>query len=66
MFCLFCVVPSIICVYMCTEQLPPVGYPVAVKYISNIIYKIIHQVYKLCDSSHITDIRIVSVEFREF
>jgi magnesium-transporting ATPase (P-type) len=42
MYCLFCVVlrivcfvtfPCIVCVYMCTEQLPPGGYPVAVKYI---------------------------------
>ena len=33
MYCLFCVVLCIVCVYMCTELLPPGGYPVAVKYI---------------------------------
>jgi len=33
MYCLFCDVPCIVCVYMCTEQLPPGGYPTAVKYI---------------------------------
>jgi hypothetical protein len=33
MYCLFCNVPCIVCVYMCTEQLPPGGYPIAVKYI---------------------------------
>ena len=34
MYCLFCDVPCIVCVYVCTEQLPPGGYPIAVKYIS--------------------------------
>jgi len=29
MYCLFCDVPCIVCVYMCTEQLPPGGYPIA-------------------------------------
>jgi len=33
MYCLFCVVLCIVFVYMCTEQLPPAGYPIAVKYI---------------------------------
>jgi len=33
MYCLFCDVSCIVCVYMCTEQLPPGGYPIAVKYI---------------------------------
>jgi len=33
MYYLFCDVPCIVCVYMCTEQLPPGGYPIAVKYI---------------------------------
>ena len=33
MYCLFCDVPSIVCVYMCTEQLPPGGYTITVKYI---------------------------------
>jgi hypothetical protein len=32
-FILFTVVPCTVCVYMCTEQLPPGGYPIAVKYI---------------------------------
>jgi len=39
MYCLFCDVPCIVCVYMCVEQLPPGGYQIAVKYIiSYIIY----------------------------
>jgi len=29
---LFCDVLCIVCVYMCTELLPPGGYPIAVKY----------------------------------
>jgi hypothetical protein len=33
MYCLFCVVLRIVCVYMCTVLLPPGGYPIAVKYI---------------------------------
>jgi len=33
MYCLFCDVLYIVCLYMCTEQLPPGGYPIAVKYI---------------------------------
>jgi hypothetical protein len=33
MYCLFRVFLCIVCVYMCTELLPPGGYPVAVKYI---------------------------------
>jgi len=33
MYCLFCVVLCIVCVYMCTVLLPPVGYPIVVKYI---------------------------------
>jgi hypothetical protein len=32
-YCLFYVVLCIVCVYMCTELLPPGGYPIAVKYI---------------------------------
>ena len=34
MYCLFCVVLCIVCVYMCTELLPPAGYPIAIKNIS--------------------------------
>jgi hypothetical protein len=33
MYCLFCDVPCIVRMYMCTEQLPPGGYPIAVKYV---------------------------------
>ena len=33
MYCLFCAVLWIVCVYMCSELLPPGGYPIAVKYI---------------------------------
>jgi len=38
-FCVLCIVcfvtfPVFVCVYMCTEQLPPGGYPIAVKYIA--------------------------------
>jgi len=38
MYCLFCDVPCIVCVYMCTEQLSPGGYPIAVKYVSYHIF----------------------------
>jgi hypothetical protein len=34
MYYLFCDVPCIVCVYMCTVLLPPSGYQIAVKYIS--------------------------------
>jgi len=34
LYCLFWDVSCVVCVYMCTEQLPPGGYPIAVKYIS--------------------------------
>jgi hypothetical protein len=37
MYCLFCVVLCIVCVYMCTELLPPGGYPIAVKYVISYI-----------------------------
>jgi len=36
---LFCDVPCIICVYMCTVLLLPGGYPIAVKYITYHIIK---------------------------
>ena len=51
MYCLFCVVLWIVCVYMCTELLPLGGYPIAVKYI--ISYRII--------SYHIISISCLSV-----
>jgi hypothetical protein len=44
MYCLFCVVLCIICVYMCTELLPPGGCPIAVKYI---IYIISYHMYHI-------------------
>jgi hypothetical protein len=47
---MFCDVPCIVCVYMCTEQLPSGGYPIAVKYIisCNVISlaKYVHKIYK--------------------
>jgi len=43
MYCLFCVVLCVVCVYMCTELLPPGGYPIAVKYIIYHIYHIIQE-----------------------
>jgi len=36
MYCLFCVVLCIVFVYMCAEQLPRGGYPIAVKYVYHI------------------------------
>ena len=33
MYYLFCVVLCIVYMHMCTELLPPGGYPIAVKYI---------------------------------
>jgi hypothetical protein len=32
-YCSFCDVPCIVCVCMCTEQTPPRGYPIVIKYI---------------------------------
>ena len=40
MYCWFCVVPCIVCVYMCAVLLPPGGYPIAVKYIISNQYTI--------------------------
>jgi len=37
----FCDFPCIICVYMCTELLPPGGYPIAVKFIISYRNKIL-------------------------
>jgi len=34
MYCLFCDVLCIVCVYMCTVLLPPGGYPITVKHIT--------------------------------
>jgi len=43
MYCLFCVILGIVCVYMCTVLLPPGDYPIAVKYIiSNIKLDAVH------------------------
>jgi hypothetical protein len=44
MYCLFCVVLCIICVYMCTELLPLGGYPIAVKYIISYISYITYHI----------------------
>jgi len=44
MYCLLCDVLCIVCVYMCTEQLPPGGYPIAVKYIISYHKNFAHQV----------------------
>jgi hypothetical protein len=41
MYCLFCVVLCIVCVQMCTELLPPGGYPTAINNIYS-IYIIYH------------------------
>jgi hypothetical protein len=50
MWCLFCDVPCIVCVYMCTEQLPPGGYLIAVKYI--ISYHIsYHIICEVCEGA---------------
>jgi len=38
---LFCVVLCIVCVCMCTELLPPGGYPIAVKYIISYIINLV-------------------------
>ena len=47
-YCLFCVVLCIVCVYMCIEQLPPGGYPIAVKYIIYLLLVLCRSVYCLC------------------
>jgi len=39
MYCLFCVVLYIVCVFVCTEVLPPGGYPIAVKYIISYVHQ---------------------------
>jgi len=33
MYCLFCVILCIVCVYICTELQPPGSYQISVKYI---------------------------------
>jgi hypothetical protein len=45
-YCLFCVVLSIVCVYMCTVLPPPGGYPIAVNkcIIYHIIYNTIYHI----------------------
>jgi hypothetical protein len=40
MYCMFCVVLCIICMYTCTVLLPPGGYPIAVNKYININIKI--------------------------
>jgi hypothetical protein len=55
MYRLFCDVRCFVCVYMCTEQLPPGGYPIAVKYIISYIisYNINHIISYHIISYHI-------------
>jgi len=36
MYCLFCLVLCIVCVYLCSKLLLPGGYPIAVKYVTSI------------------------------
>jgi len=42
MYCLFCVVLCIVCVYICTELLPPGGYPISAKYIISLSNRTIY------------------------
>ena len=49
MYCLFYVVLCIVFMYMCTELLPPGGYPIAVKYI--ISYVTYYVTATFCSSS---------------
>jgi len=68
MYCLFCVVLCIVCVYMCTELLPRGGYPIAVKYIISyhiisyhiISYHIISYIISYHISYHIMSYHIIS------
>ena len=59
MYYLFCDVPCIVCVYMCTEQLPPGGYPIGVKYIISRLIK-----FTSLQSICVKDILILSSHFR--
>jgi hypothetical protein len=54
MYCLFCVVLCIVCVYMCTELPPPGGYPIAVKYTIYIIASSVN--YKPSASRNFTEV----------
>jgi hypothetical protein len=58
MYCLFCDVPCIVCMYMFTEQLPPGGYSIAVKYISYHIYYISYQPLLFRDSVPVSSLRV--------
>jgi hypothetical protein len=58
MYCLFYDVLCIVCVYMCTELLPPGGYPNAVKYIISYIIDnraVYETMWKKLKSGHVTD-----------
>jgi hypothetical protein len=48
MYFLFCVVPCTVCVYMCTELLPPGDYLIAVKYIISYYIKRIRDESEFC------------------
>ena len=53
MYCLFCDVLCIVCVYMCTELLQPGGYPIAVKYISyHIKLMLYREIIAVCSEIH--------------
>jgi hypothetical protein len=60
---LFCDVPCIVCVYMCTEQLPPGGYPIAVKYI--ISYHIISYHIPLFSTDPVMFLTVVACVYSE-
>ena len=66
MYCLFCDVLCIVFVYMCTEKLPPGGYPIAVKY--TISYHIISYIllhYGRGERSHCPQFPNLYTELRE-
>ena len=69
MYCLFCVILCIVCMYMCTELLPPGGYPIAVKYI--ISYHIIQNCSEIIsllftDANTYTVIGVASLQAAPF
>jgi len=67
MYCLFCIVPCIVCVYICTVLLPPVGYQISVKYIISYhtIFSPISRSTELCGfEACITRLTIHIVQFQ--
>jgi len=63
MYCLFCVVLCIVCVYMSTVLLPPGGYPIAVKYIISYIiwYDMIYHIISHRIISYLNNARVGGV-----